>query len=289
MRVVFKSSTVQRGTVPVMSFSTTSLARACSRHPGRTLVIWGTIVLGSVAALVLVLTVFTTDAAVTNNPESERADERVLAAFPSDPYRAVSDLIVVRSTGVTVDDEGFRTFVGGMVRDLRETGAVDNALTYFDADDPSLVSTDRLATLVPVNITDEDAAGDVIDIVHGGDAEPDFSVTVTGDTTRDHDFNTLAESDLQNGELKFGLPAALLILLLVFGTVVAGLVPLLMAIVAIVTALGLVALLTQLFDLSIFTTNMLTGMGLALGIDYALFVISRYREERGRGRAAPTR
>ena len=52
-----------------------------------------------------------------------------------------------------------------------------------------------------------------------------------------------------------------------------------MALVAIVTALGLVALLTQLYDLSIFTTNMLTGMGLALGIDYALFVISRYRED----------
>ena len=64
----------------------------------------------------------------------------------------------------------------------------------------------------------------------------------------------------------------------------AGLVPLLMAIVSILSALGLVAVLTQLFELSIFTTNMLVGMGLALGIDYALFVISRYREERGSGR-----
>ena len=55
------------------------------------------------------------------------------------------------------------------------------------------------------------------------------------------------------------------------------------------TALGLVALLTQFFELSIFTTNMLTGMGLALGIDYALFVISRYREERGTGGRPTTR
>jgi uncharacterized membrane protein YdfJ with MMPL/SSD domain len=79
---------------------------------------------------------------------------------------------------------------------------------------------------------------------------------------------------LLNGELRFGLPAALIVLLLVFGTVVAGMVPLLMALVAITTALGIVALLTQVFELSVFTTNMLTGMGLALGIDYALFVIS---------------
>ena len=89
--------------------------------------------------------------------------------------------------------------------------------------------------------------------------------------------------DLKSGELQFGLPAALIILLLVFGAVVAGLVPLLMAMVSIVVALGLTALLAQQFELSVFVINMLTGMGLALGIDYSLFVVSRYREERRRG------
>jgi RND superfamily putative drug exporter len=73
-------------------------------------------------------------------------------------------------------------------------------------------------------------------------------------------------------------------LLLVFGAVVAGLVPLALAIVAILTALGLVALIGTAFELSVFTINMLTGMGLALGIDYALFVVSRFREERSGGR-----
>jgi uncharacterized membrane protein YdfJ with MMPL/SSD domain len=146
------------------------------------------------------------------------------------------------------------------------------------------VSADRRATLVRVNIPDDDDAGAVIDAVRRADADPGFAATITGESTRKHDFNLLSERDLRDGELKFGIPAALIILLLVFGTVVAGLVPLLMAIVAITTALGLVALLTQIVELSIFTTNMLTGMGLALGIDYALFVISRYREERGRGR-----
>jgi hypothetical protein len=160
-----------------------------------------------------------------------------------------------------------------------------SAVTYFDTGDTSLVSADRRATVVLLNITDDDAAGGVIDEVDRANADPDFAAAITGSTTRDHDFSELSERDLQNGELKFGLAAALIILLLVFGMVVAGLVRLLMAIVAITTALGLVALVTQLFELSIFTTNMLTGMGLALGIDYALFLISRYREERGRGRA----
>src|SRR6266542_3659791 len=66
--------------------------------------------------------------------------------------------------------------------------------------------------------------------------------------------------------------------------VAAGVIPLVMAIFAIVAAMGLVALISQAFELSVFTVNMLTGMGLALGIDYSLFAISRYREERGYGR-----
>ncbi len=267
----------------MMTFSTASVARTCSRHPGRTLVAWGVVVLGAIAALVLVLTGFTTEAAATNNPQSERANDRLIAAFPPDPERALTDLVVVRSARLTVDDEQFRTFVDGLVRTGRESGAVRKAATYFDTADRSLVSADRHSTLIPINIPNDDAAGEVIEAVQRADADPNYAVTVTGSTIRDHDFNELSKRDLQNGELKFGLPAALLILLLVFGTVVAGLVPLLMALVAITTALGLVALLPQLFELSIFTTNMLTGMGLALGIDYALFIISRYREERGRG------
>ena len=80
------------------------------------------------------------------------------------------------------------------------------------------------------------------------------------------------------------MPAALIVLLIVFGSVVAGLIPLLLAIVSIVVALALAALIGQAFPLSVFATNMLTGMGLALGIDYSLFVLSRFREERLHGR-----
>ncbi|HKE51514.1 MAG TPA: MMPL family transporter, partial [Actinomycetes bacterium] len=200
-----------------MRFSTAAVAGACSRHPGRTLAVWGVVLLGSIAALVFALTGFTTEAAATNNPQSDRADARLVAAFPPDPQRAVTDLVVVRSTSLTVDDQQFRTFVAGLVRTGRESGAVLNAITYFDTQDPTLVSADRHATLIPVNIGDDEDAAEVIDAVKRADADPDYAVLVTGNTTRDHDFNELSERDLTNGELKFGLPAALIILLLVFG------------------------------------------------------------------------
>jgi RND superfamily putative drug exporter len=113
--------------------------------------------------------------------------------------------------------------------------------------------------------------------------DPDFDVRVTGDAIVMHDTNLLSERDLQQGELGFGLPAALVILLLVVGTVVGALLPLLLALSAIMTALALAALVGIGFDLSVFLVNMVSGMGLALGVDYSLFVLSRYREERTRG------
>jgi uncharacterized membrane protein YdfJ with MMPL/SSD domain len=107
---------------------------------------------------------------------------------------------------------------------------------------------------------------------------------ITGELTLDEDFSALSEEDLREGELFFGAPAALIVLLLVFGTVAAGVVPLVLAILSIVVALALTAIVGQVFDLSVFVTNMIFGMGLALGIDYSLFILSRFREERSQGR-----
>ena len=77
--------------------------------------------------------------------------------------------------------------------------------------------------------------------------------------------------------------------MLVFGAVVAGLMPVLMALLSIMVGLGIATLVAQEFSLSVFIVNMMTGMGLALGIDYSLFVISRFREERGQRPRTRTR
>jgi uncharacterized membrane protein YdfJ with MMPL/SSD domain len=111
-----------------------------------------------------------------------------------------------------------------------------------------------------------------------------FSAAITGDHSVGADFGTVSQTDLEHGEFAIGLPAALVVLVLVFASVDGGLVPVLMALLSILVGLGIVALLSLEFSLSIFIVNMLTGMGLALGIDYSLFVVSRYREERGLAR-----
>ena len=226
----------------------------------------------------------TTEGAPTNNPESERADEALFRALPPDPRTAVSDIVVIRSDVHTVDSAEFEEYVRDFVAD-DEITALGRARTYLDDPNAGLVSEDGHATIVAIALTSEDETEALVARIEALDDEGAFAVSVTGEETLDHDFNLLSQEDLENGELKFGLPAALIILLLVFGAVVAGMVPLLMAMVSIVVALGLTALVAQQFELSVFVINMLTGMGLALGIDYSLFVVSRYREERAKGNA----
>jgi putative drug exporter of the RND superfamily len=267
-----------------MSLATQPLASASARHPWRVIGTWLAVALLAIVAIVMLLGgSLTTEGAPTNNPESERADEVRLAAFSPDPATAVTDIVVIRSETYTVDSPQFAAFVRGFLAD-DEITALASARTYLGRDRSGLVSEDRHATIVPLALSSDDETEALVDKVERLE-EGAFSVAVTGEETLDHDFNLLSQEDLEKGELQFGLPAALIVLLLVFGAVVAGLVPLMMAIISIVVALGLTALLAQQFELSVFVVNMLTGMGLALGIDYSLFVVSRYREERGRGRS----
>jgi putative drug exporter of the RND superfamily len=262
-------------------FATGPLAAASARHPLRVLAAWTAV---SVLAVVVIMFFLggslTTEGAPTNNPESERADEARLAAFPPDPSTAATDVVVIRSDRYTVDSPRFEAYVRDFVDD-GEITALGLARTYLNDEGQALVSADRHATMIPVALFDDDETEALVGKVEAVDDTGAFAVSVTGDETLDYDFDLLSQEDLENGELKFGLPAALLVLLLVFGAVVAGVVPLLMAIVAIVVALGLTALVATQVELSVFVINMLTGMGLALGIDYSLFVVSRYREERG--------
>jgi RND superfamily putative drug exporter len=265
---------------------TERLARACSAHPRRVFIAWAIALVAAIAVVALLLGELTTEGHPTNHPESQRGTEAIERAFPPNPRNVVTDVVVVRSERYRVTDPAFAAFVRDLFRRGRATDSIVSARTWYTTRDPSLVSGDRHATLIPLFVRDDDAVEPVIDVVRAADASSVFAVAITGEHTLNHDFDKLSQEDLKSGELGVGLPAALIVLLLVFGAVVAALVPLSMAIASIIGALGLVALLSQAFTLSVFIVNMLTGMGLALGIDYALFVISRYREERARS-AAP--
>jgi uncharacterized membrane protein YdfJ with MMPL/SSD domain len=263
---------------------TERLARASSRRPWLVVGLWVLVILTAVVVVAMFLA-FEGESEVTRTTESKQADRIVDEGFPKEAAtgQALSEVVVVRAEDGEVDTAATRARVAALADELRAAGAT-RVVTY--GEDRRLVSQDRDSTVLLLGLgrDGEDDVEDVVDVVERLDGEPGYRAAVTGDRTSDADEDAASLEDLKKGELFFGAPLALVILLLVFGAVVAGLVPLILAIAAIVVALALVALLAQVYDLSVFTQNMLIGMGLALGIDYSLFTLSRYREERLQGR-----
>ena len=263
-----------------MFFSTEGLARACAVHSKRTLAAWLVVVLASFVVIALLLGgALTSDGDITSTPESKQADALIEESFP--PRPAPSEIVVVRSDSLTVDEPAFEAKVRRISERGEVLGIVAKAQTYYASNDESLVSKDRHATMVPL-LMRGDEVSPLVELVQAEDGHG-FQVSITGSLTADADFEKLSEEDLQKGELFIGLPAALIILVLVFGAVVAGLVPIMLGLLSIVIAVALTALVGQAFEVSFFVVNMISAMGLALGIDYALFILSRFREERGRG------
>jgi RND superfamily putative drug exporter len=267
-----------------MRFSTEALARASARRRWVTLGLW--IVAVAVAGWLssqFLSEALTTDANFTNDPEAKRAAELVEDRFGE---KGVAEVFIVGSDSETVDSPAFEQTVRGLQATATDEGAL-RAVSVYDTDDPSMVSEDRHTTLVPVAFEEtRDLSGylpTVESLLDQAEAEG-FSAQSFGRITLDDDFSTIAEEDLARGET-FGVMVALVVLVLVFGAVVAGIVPIVMAIASIAAALGLVALVGREVDFSFFVTNMITMMGLAVGIDYSLFIVSRYREERAKGRA----
>ena len=257
---------------------TERLASAAARHPGRTVGTWIVAVFVAVALSALFLgDALTGEAEQLNNPESEQAYSLLADRLPpTTDGEFTTDVVLVRSDSVTIDEPAFQQKLDKLVDRLRSTPGV-----LYVGDEPAAQK--ERAALIQIGLSDEVAGENVVEALRAEDDEP-FDLYVTGEWTVERDFQQVSQDDLKKGELQFGLPVALVVLMLVFGAVVAGLVPLALSLVAIMTALGLVALVGTAFDLSIFTVNMLTGMGLALGIDYSLFVVSRFREERAGGR-----
>jgi uncharacterized membrane protein YdfJ with MMPL/SSD domain len=264
---------------------TERLARASARHPWRFIAAWIVVIFASIFAVATLLA-YEGEAEISRQTDSKRADELAFEGFPQDrttQERTISEVVIVRAENGDIRSPESRRHVAELARDLRADAGATNVVTY--AQDRGLVSRDGDATIVLVGLgfDGEDDVPALYDVVQRVDDQPGYTAAVTGEHTSDVDTDELALDDLKKGELFFGAPAALVILLLVFGAVVAGLVPLLLAMVSILVALALVALLAQVYDLSIFTQNMLIGMGLALGVDYSLFTLSRFREERLHG------
>ncbi len=282
-------------------YSTETMARYCAERPKRMTGIWlaillvGVLVIGTLCSSAIT----SSDSFLRDIPESEVAqdliDERFAAPGSVDEPETVSEILIVRSSDLTVDDPAYRERIETLHAAINEEGArqvggapvVTNTVNYYVTNDEGLVSDDRSTTIGYVVMAGDvdqviDNLPPIHEIVHDADGVDGFEVYLVGNGSFSSTFNEIAENDLVTGE-GIGVIVALLILVLVFRSLGAAPIPIFLAIVTIIMAIFATSLIGQVQPVSFFIINMITMIGLAVGIDYSLFIVGRYREERSKG------
>ena len=230
--------------------------------------------------------------------QQDAAREIVVFSHPSlkvsDPaYRDTVEGLMAKLRGLRVE----KTAVEGGTTVVSNTRIVSGTLTHYDVGAPREASpfvaqnetggdvTFALVDLVGDLNEAEENVGPVLDTVaEANAASGGFEIVVGGTASINKQTLELVNEDMGRA-LFLNLPVTFVILALVFGALVAALVPLALALAATITAFGILTLISQSYALSETYTEVVLLMGLATGIDYALFVISRFRSERRAGRS----
>ena len=219
--------------------------------------------------------------------ESGRALELVSEELPIVSTNSVTYILTHES--LKWDDMQFEQEVREALKGLDSVSldVLEISLAYDNPDDPyhlaQHVSVDghRVAVFVKFNGTEERIAEEVVaikDAVHS----KEMSVLATGSLIIDSDFDRMLKEDQIRAEI-IGIPLSLIILLFVFRTVVASLLPMAVAMCMFPMATGLSYFVSRWFSMTQYSVSMITLIGLAVSIDYSLFMISRFREELGKG------
>ncbi len=247
--------------------SLTRLGRWSGRHPWRALAVWLAFVALAVAAGI---------ATGTNSLQSGAVGESARGNALMDQHQMGSpprEYGYLHSDTLRASDPAFRAAVRDVAARMR------SALDRVEVS----VSADRHSALV-VGVVSRSVSIDALraSVLAAGRAHPQVTIEESGDVTasaaRDHAVN----GDLRRAEL-LSVPVTLLVLLFAFGALVAALVPVLLALTAVLAAFGLLGPISQAFPLDGSVKTIVLLIGMAVGVDYALFYVVRSREERRRG------
>ncbi len=206
------------------------------------------------------------------------------------PALGAENPVVVYSqrTPIAADPSGLRSLVHDLAHAPRARAVADPLTLPKTA---GLIAHDGRTAIVPVDLvvgadaSRPVAAGDLGNYVGALKLAPGARANVTGEWPVWSDFNTVNAEALHKAELVSGLPT-LILLFLAFGSLIAAGIPLLLALAGIAVGFAALHLLSLVTPLSVWSMNFSMMIGLAVGIDYSLFIVSRYREERIEGKDA---
>ena len=215
--------------------------------------------------------------------ESERGNEVLDVEFDRRPTRAA--IAVFTSSKLVTADQEYRDSVSRALDEIKAVEGVDRILSYLNGAD-RFVSPDKHTTYAVINLagTEEEAKKLVPQVREALDRAPselDASY-LTGYPASSYDLAEGSHQDLKKVEL-YTVMLTVPVLLFVFGTIVAAGLPVILAAAAVVAAEAGIFLVAQRMETSIFAKQTASMIGLGLGIDFSLLMVSRYREELARG------
>jgi uncharacterized membrane protein YdfJ with MMPL/SSD domain len=194
-----------------------------------------------------------------------------------------ADIVVIYSSGsMKVSDPAFQASVSNVIKALPK-GSTQRVTSWYQTPSPTLISKDQHATRVifALSGTTQNQKATLYDRLSTHLDAKGLTTTVGGQWAVFRDVNNAVSRDIAKAE-EISMPIVIILCLVFFGSVTAALMPAFVGGVAIFGALAFVRLITTVTDVSVFSINIITLIGMGLAIDYALFVVSRFREELAR-------
>ncbi len=231
---------------------------------------WAIVVIASVPFAAQIGSVLTGGGYYYNNSESAHADNLISEKLKQPPSQL---LVVFQSTHTPVNDASYQKEVNDFTSRVRSFANVTGVIQGG-------TGRDGRTTYVTVNINSsaiEDQLDNFRKLLPGGAAAGPAQAYLTGNPPLDQDFTQITQQDVERAEF-FALPVALLVLLVVFGTLIAAATPILLAIIAIPVTLAVIYAIGQHTSMSVFVLNITSIIGLGISIDYSLFMVRRFRD-----------
>ncbi|MFN8522084.1 MAG: MMPL family transporter [Chloroflexota bacterium] len=210
----------------------------------------------------------------TRDLESLRAAATIQRELGANPAGV---LVVFRDESRPNTSREYQTAVDRAVAAVRDLPFVSTVRA--PGENPRLIAPDGKTAYASIGLRAvPDQFRSILPLIQSAVDSSELSVTLTGAPIFFDDIQHVTEQDLRRAEL-ISFPFAALALLLVFGSIVAALLPAMVGGAAVLVTLGVVVVLTNVTEVSIFALNLVSMLGLGLGIDYALFIVSRFRQE----------